>query len=268
MGRAPRIHFKGAIFHVMSRGNGGQDIFLDDSQRQRFLSILSQVKRENVFKIFAYCLMPNHFHFLIQVADRSLSRGMQQLLTRYSKHFNMRQNRKGHLFQSRYKAILCRDDAYFLELLRYVHLNPVRKKLVATASAWHWSGHGELNGEKEAALVDVGFPLSLFDADKMRAREKYSEFILTAKDMPPLGSPTLGQLELLTHAISEETEIGIDAIRGGIKTPAVVKARHALIRRAVEAGFRQRQLAEFLGCSSPAISKAMRPAAEQVNINV
>lgn len=252
----------------MSRGNGGQDIFLDDSQRRRFLSILARVKKRNAAKLYAYCLMPNHFHLLIRVAESPLSKTMQQLLSRYSKHFNTRQNRKGHVFQSRYKAILCHDDPYFLELLRYVHLNPVRKKLVSIASDWPWSGHGELSGERAEDLLDLEFPLSLFDPDRARAGEKYREFIRSDKETPPAGSRASEHLAGLAQKIAEAAGINLEMIRGGRKAPAAAKARKTLIQQAVGVGFRQAQLARFLNCSAPAISKAMRPLAKKVNFNV
>ena len=113
----------GALYHTIGRGNGGQKTFLDEWDYQTFIDALGEVKRKIPFVIYAYCLMPNHFHLLIEAKRFPLSVVMQRLLTRYVKRFHLRHRRNGHLFQARYKAILCQKDGYLQELLRYIHLN-------------------------------------------------------------------------------------------------------------------------------------------------
>ena len=130
MARKPRIHFPGALYHVITRGNRRQGIFLDEKDLQRFLTYLSDCKNRFPFRLYAYALMKNHLHLLIEVEENPLSRIMQSLLFGYARYFNRRYGEVGHLFQGRYKAILCDKDAYLLELVRYIHLNPVRAKIV------------------------------------------------------------------------------------------------------------------------------------------
>ena len=139
MPRPPRIHYAGAVYHVMARGVDGREIFADDSDRQTFLATTRGLKRETDCSVLAYCLMGNHFHFAIRVGRTPLSRIMHRLLTVYAMAFNFRHDRQGHLFQARYKSVLCLDDAYLIALIRYIHMNPVRRGLVSSPELWAWS---------------------------------------------------------------------------------------------------------------------------------
>ena len=141
MPRKPRIHFPGAVYHVMLRGNGGQNIFSDDSDRSRFLLILQQEQELSGCRIHAYCLMNNHVHLALQVANIPLSKIMQKVGFRYTQYCNRKQKRTGHLFQGRFKAILVDQNNYLLELVRYIHLNPLRAKLVDNPDHYRWSSH-------------------------------------------------------------------------------------------------------------------------------
>ena len=130
MARKARIHYPGALYHVILRGNARQDIFIDDGDRYRFYLLMQEGIARYRHSIHAFCLMTNHLHLLIQVADIPLSRIMQNLSFRYTRWSNGRQWQSGHLFQGRYKAVLVNGDEYLLELVRYLHLNPVRAGLV------------------------------------------------------------------------------------------------------------------------------------------
>ncbi|HDZ62059.1 MAG TPA: transposase, partial [Nitrospirae bacterium] len=124
MARKSRLHYIGAVYHVMVRGNGGQDIFADDEYRCRFHLLLQEGVEKFGHRIHAFCLMGNHVHLAVQVGEKPLSRIMQHLCFRYTQWVNSRQKRVGHLFQGRYKAIVVDADAYLVELVRYIHLNP------------------------------------------------------------------------------------------------------------------------------------------------
>lgn len=126
MARRPRVHFPGALYHVISRGNQRQKIYKDDPDYQRFETLLGEVIKRHALTLYAYVLMPNHFHLLLEVGRVPLSKAMQVLLYRYTRGYNQRHRKSGHLFQGRYKAILCDRDNYLMELIRYLHLNPVR----------------------------------------------------------------------------------------------------------------------------------------------
>jgi REP element-mobilizing transposase RayT len=135
MGRHPRIHFPGAIFHAMARGNAKQNIFLSREDWECFLRFLTELKTERPFKLYAYCLMSNHLHLLIEPVASSISAVMNILLSRYAKYLNRRLGRSGHVFQERFRAPICQKDSYFQALVRYIHLNPVRAGIAAEPSA-------------------------------------------------------------------------------------------------------------------------------------
>lgn len=141
MGRKPRIHFPGALYHVICRGNQGQRIFGDDTDRRRYLELLRETQQRFGFRLYAYVLMGNHVHHLIEVEKTPLSKIMQNILFRYTRYWNRRRRKIGHLFQGRYKAILCEKENYLLELIRYIHLNPVRSQIIRDPSRYAWSSH-------------------------------------------------------------------------------------------------------------------------------
>ena len=128
MARKPRIEFPGAFYHIIVRGNNRQKIFADDEDYKYFLGRLNHYKERFKFVLFAYVLMPNHIHLLLETGEVPLSRIMQSLQFTYTQKFNRRHKKVGHLFQGRYKAILCQKESYLLELIRYIVLNPVRAR--------------------------------------------------------------------------------------------------------------------------------------------
>jgi REP element-mobilizing transposase RayT len=139
MARPLRIEFPGAVYHVTSRGNDRADIFLTDADRLLFLDILGVVVEKQRWVCFAYCLMPNHYHVLVETPDANLSRGMRELNGLYTQRLNHRHKRVGHVFQGRYKGILVERESHLVELGRYVVLNPVRAGMVEEAVAYRWS---------------------------------------------------------------------------------------------------------------------------------
>ncbi len=181
MARKPRIEFPGAFYHVISRGNQKQDIFLDKQDYKVFLKRICEYKEEYQFTLYAYVLMKNHFHLLVQAGEAGLSKIMQGLLLSYTQYFNLKYKKVGHLFQGRYKAILCNKDEYLLELIRYIHLNPVRAGYVDSPADYALSSHGcfvkDGAGDAPAGMVDVGEALSYFSRDRAVAGQKYRQFV-------------------------------------------------------------------------------------------
>jgi putative transposase len=177
MARRPRIHFPGALYHVITRGNRRQGIFIDEKDVKKFLAFLAEYKWRHPFRLYAYALMKNHLHLLVEVEEIPLSRIMQSFLFRYTRYFNRRYGEEGHLFQGRYKAIVCDKDAYLLELVRYIHLNPVRAKIVKKPEEYLWTGHLSYLGRGGDDLIDEGFVLDQFSGDKSLARRRYRQFV-------------------------------------------------------------------------------------------
>jgi putative transposase len=209
MSRKPRIHLPGGLYHVISRGNQRQDLFLSEIDLKRFLSFLSEYKIRYSFRLYAYALMKNHIHLLLEVGEISLSKIMQSILFRYTRYFNRRYEKIGHLFQGRYKAILCDKDAYLLELVRYIHLNPVRAKVVTGPEGYPWTGHLGYLGKAKDGLVDEDFVLGQFGRHKSLARRKYREFIMEEVD---------GEHEKKYYEVKDQRYLGeesfVDRIEG------------------------------------------------------
>ena len=146
MARPPRIEYPGALYHVTARGVQQADIFLDDDDRRALLKLLARALEEGEARAFAYCLMSNHYHVVLQTHLSNLSMLMQRINSAFSQAVNRRHGRSSHLLEGRFKALHVDRDNYLLEVCRYVDLNPVRAGLVATPSQWRWSSYAAHTG--------------------------------------------------------------------------------------------------------------------------
>lgn len=204
MARPLRIEFPGAIYHITSRGNAYQPIFMDDRDRKKFLEILSSAVERFTWVCHAYCLMGNHYHLVIETPEGNLSKGMRQLNGVYTQFFNYRHSRVGHLFQGRYKAILVDRDNYLLSLCRYVVLNPVRAGLVKDPLDWAWSSYkATVEGETQPQL-SVDWILSQFGDRKKKAIPLYKKFVLDGISAECPWGALKGQIFLGTDDFVEE----------------------------------------------------------------
>ncbi|OGS20154.1 MAG: hypothetical protein A2252_10920 [Elusimicrobia bacterium RIFOXYA2_FULL_39_19] len=186
MPRQGRINIEGGLYHVIQRGLERRKIYKDDEDREEFLRRLSEGLEVTGHKCYGWVLMPNHFHLLIRTTTKPLSDLMRKLLTGYALYFNKTYKRSGYLYQGRYKSILCQEEEYLLELLRYIHLNPLRAKLVQDMkglSKYKWSGHCVLMGNSEIKWQSTGEILERFGKTKPDAVNKYEKFVSEAKDM-------------------------------------------------------------------------------------
>ncbi len=178
MSRPIRIEFPDALYHITSRGDRREDIFENDDDRRAFLQTLAQVVDQFNWVCYAWCLMGNHYHLLIQTPDGNLSKGMRQLNGVFTQTSNRRHQRVGHLFQGRFKAILVDRDAYLLELARYVVLNPVRAGMVKRAGDWPWSSYRASVGRLPAdAFLAVDGLLAQFAKRRSVAQTRYAQFV-------------------------------------------------------------------------------------------
>lgn len=182
MARPLRLEFAGALYHITSRGNERRAIYWEDDDFSSFLTLLGQVCQQFNWVVHAYCLMSNHYHLLLETPDANLSKGMRQLNGMYTQWVNRKYKRVGHLFQGRYKAILVDKDAYLLELSRYIVLNPIRAKMVATPDDWRWSSWHCAMGKKESPdWLATDALLGLFAKNRKTAMGKYAEFVQQGK---------------------------------------------------------------------------------------
>ena len=182
MARKPRLHYPGACYHVILRGNAGHDIFFDQKDRSRFFFLLQEGIERYKHRIHAYCLMTNHVHLAVQVGEVPLSRIIQNISFRYTSYMNRRRQQVGHLFQGRYKALLIDADSYLLELVRYIHNNPVRAGLVTSPDQYPWSSHAVYLGNGTVPWLATDWVLSRFAEQKQRAVALYHDFVMQGKD--------------------------------------------------------------------------------------
>jgi len=177
MSRKPRIHFPGAVYHVILRGNAGRDVFSDATDRSRFHLLLQDGAERFGHRIHAFCLMTNHIHLAVQVGNVPLARIMQNLSFRYTQFFNRKRHETGHLFQGRYKALLIDADDYLLELVRYIHLNPVRGGIVKQPEDYPWSSHRAYLGREMIFWLTTDWIYGQFSEQATEAVRRFSHFV-------------------------------------------------------------------------------------------
>ncbi len=180
MPRKSRIDAPGALHHIICRGIERCPIFQDEADREDFLDRLKKILPETSTLCFAWALIPNHFHLLLKTGHAPIATVMRRVLTGYATAYNRRHRRSGHLFQNRYKSILCQEDAYMKELVRYIHLNPLRASLVKDFDAlgnYRYSGHSVLLGKRKIQWQTTDSVLALFGEKVSLARRRYQDFV-------------------------------------------------------------------------------------------
>ena len=221
MARKPRYHIPGAFYHLMLRGNDGQKIFFSDTDQCRMCLLIQQGVERYGHRIHAFCFMNNHIHLLVQVAHIPISKIVHNLAFRYSQDINRRYSKIGHLFQGRFKSILLEESGYFLKLVRYIHMNPVRAKLVSKPEDYQWSGHKAYLGiDDDIVWLTIDYALAKFDSVLGQARRMYNDYILKIESTEELNklrmnfkdSQVLGNddfLEEIRETNEQETETTI-----------------------------------------------------------
>mgnify|MGYP001571246891 CR=1 FL=1 len=293
MGRQPRIHHQGAIYHAFARGNSRQRIFFESPDYEKFLKIIKELKIRRPFLLHAYCLMPNHVHLLVEPSQTNISTLMGILLSRYAKYFNLKFERVGHVFQDRFKAPLCAKDSYFKQLVRYIHLNPVRAELVENPAHWPFSSHSDYAGTSETSFIDRSLLLSMMDENSVRARALYADFMESTPSTPPipvrieapprrpvaadhnygpLNSPAALRNEYRPRRISLDelrknssfpAGSDPDEIFSHSKTREICEARREFGRRALLEGYSLTEIASYLRISLSAVSRARARSQEK-----
>lgn len=295
MPRHPRIDLPDCYYHVFCRGNNRQDVFLDDNDRRALAEELSRTVARNMIDVIAFAFLTNHFHLILRTtASAPLRQVMQSLMTRYSKRFNLQHGRRGHLFQNCYRSILCDKDNYLLELVRYVHLNPVNAGLADSPAAWHWSSHRTYLGKRVFPWIETTPVLSFFKGRGVNARKAYARFIAdrqqAGSDSEPLMDPESAaaimgsgtfhgkirrrlaplrrrqsdadrhrrRFEDLLNEVADQHGIAPALLRGKSQGIAVSEARKQLLQLAVNNGWPQAHVARQLKRSAAWASLTMR----------
>lgn len=204
MSRPLRLELSGGLYHVTSRGDRQEDIYLDDTDRQAWLEVLAQCCERYNWAIHAWCQMTNHYHLIIETAEGNLSAGMRQLNGVYTQMVNRRHRRVGHVFQGRYKAILVERDSYLLELSRYVVLNPVRAGMVKHARQWKWSSyHAMVGAMPRPPWLQTDWLLGQFGRQRARQVQRYIEFVQDGVRGPRVWNNLKGQVFLGSEAFMQ-----------------------------------------------------------------
>ena len=195
MSRPLRIQYPDAWYHVMNRGRRGDEIFTDVKDYRAFIDLLKEIVDDYNVKVSAYCVMSNHYHLLVQTPDSNISRAMRHLNGVYTQRYNRIHHCDGQLFRGRYKAILVEADSYLLEVLRYIHRNPLEATLVDNLHNYNWSSHkGYLSNAKKWDWLYKGFPLSLFSKDHAESIILYKQFV--TQEIPDEINKLLGRRKL------------------------------------------------------------------------
>jgi putative transposase len=177
MSRRAREKSISLMYHVMIRGNERREIFIDDEDRFRFVETMKRYKSEKKFEMYAYCLMNNHVHILLNEKDKSISEIMKSINTSYAMYFNKKYNRIGYLFQNRFKSESIKDDSYFVNVIRYIHNNPVKAGIIRHISDYQWSSYNEyLSSKVDIKLIDTAVALNFFSHNSNDAIDKFINF--------------------------------------------------------------------------------------------
>ena len=211
MARRPRLFAPALLYHVIVRGNQRQRTFQSEQDYQAYLDRLEKYRAKFQVRIYAYCFMPNHVHLLLETGSAPLSKFMQGLQQSYTQYFNRTHRKVGHLFQGRYKAIICDRDKYLLALVRYIHLNPVRAGLIKRPERYCYSGHASYLKAGPHKIIEAQPILSLLGGKKAYERfvldgmaESHNEQYYAVEDQRFLGDEGFG--EDLSREVGEEEE--------------------------------------------------------------
>jgi len=298
MARKPRIEFPGALYHVIARGNHRNQIFLTPKDYQKYLYLVQRYKERYDFQLYAYALMSNHLHLLIETADIPLSKIMQGLQQTYTQFFNWKYDKVGHLFQGRYKAIICQKNIYLLELIRYIQLNPIRAGVAKSLANYPWTSYSYYLKDKRDKLIDTDFVLRQFGHDKTTARRYYQQFIrvgIIKSHEEFIGEIVdqriLGKENFVEEVLRQENEASEDKdfvfeklelkkvleticlskgimpvmVKSNVKIEEVVWTRRLFIYvTRIYFGYQLREIALFLGIDITTVMKSVRIIAERI----
>lgn len=273
MNRPLRIELDNSLYHITARGDRRDKIFRSDNDRLTWLSLLGETCDRFNFSVRAYCQMTNHFHILLETANGELGRGMCHLNGKYSRYFNRTHGLVGHVFQGRYKAILCQTELYQHELSRYIELNPVRGKIVAHPVDWPWSSYAAKMGlVNSPSWLRSDAMLAQFGGNRILARDAYREFVLAGLGCPsPLAAVSnhliLGDEQFQASIVGQKI-VGNPfevkraqrrAVAGPLKDyfAKYSNPKEAMARAYFSLGYSMPEIAQHAGVSVKTVSRAI-----------
>ena len=279
MARPLRIEYSGALYHVTARGNARANIFLDEADRASFLEGYALVSQRFNWRCHAYCLMSNHYHFVLKTPDANLSQGMRQLNGVYTQRFNRRHGQTGHVMQGRFTSILVEREPYLLELCRYVVLNPVRAGMVRSAREWPWSSYRATAGQTTGSCwLSTAWVLSHFGRTRPRAEAAYRTFVSEGRDQPRIWEQLRQQVYLGSEAFirhvqkrQPQSDDLSEIPRAHRRPPSKPLAwyaqtsrdpHRAMTRAFISGGYTLKDIAEYFAVHYSTVSRAVKQAGE------
>lgn len=276
MARPLRIEFSGALYHVTSRGDRQEAIFLRDGDRLAWLDALGAMCERFNIVVHGFCQMTNHYHVIVETPDANLSRGMRQLNGAYTQRFNRQHGVAGHLFQGRYHAVLIDKHSHLLELARYVVLNPVRAGLAPSAQQWPWSSYRYVDDALAApAWLDTEWTLGQFGAPRAIALQRYRQFVAAGMGQPNplenlrhqllLGAAAIDGAQARPAALLESREISRTQ-RRSLALPLEAYRSHypqrdeAMAQAYQSGAYSMAQIGQYFGVNYMTVSRAVRRA--------
>jgi REP-associated tyrosine transposase len=292
MARRPRLFAAGVLYHVIVRGNQRQKIFTSESDYRAYSERLARYRKKYDYVLHAYCLMPNHVHLLVESSKHPLAKFMQGLQQSYSQYFNVKHRKTGHVFEGRYKAILCQKDEYLLQLIRYIHLNPVRAGMVRSPERHPHSGHHAYLQGKATETIDPGTVLSMLGGKQAYRRfvqdglrEGHKEEYYAVEDQRFLGGEGFGErllkkkpglpdkhptrsMETAARELAKLLKIEVQALRSPDRGWAVSKARtmaaYVLVRRL---GYRLSDVAGYFNRDMATLATLLARLSDRIQTN-
>ncbi|HAN09065.1 MAG TPA: transposase [Clostridiales bacterium] len=266
MARKQRIHYHGALYHVIARGNNGEYILDSDEDKKNYIEILKRYKERYQFELYAYCIMDNHVHLLMEVGETPLNKIMQGIQQVYTQRYNKKNKRTGHVFQQRYKAEVCKKDGYLLHLVKYIHFNPVKAGMTKTVE-YKWNSHNNyvkcIN-----EIVNTEYVLKVISSNKAVALKGYKEYmkekieeiepceyeVTEAQRNTPNKKETGKILEDIINKILEKEKITMKELMSGSKLQKISDIRKAVVILA-DADISNKEISDKLNISASVISR-------------
>lgn len=270
MPRKLRVEYPGAFYHVMCRGNNGEYILTEE--KKEYVRFIMKYKERYKFKVYAYCIMDNHIHLLLETSEVPLSKVMQGIQQSFTQYYNKKYNRTGHVFQQRYKAQLCDKERYLWQLIKYIHYNPVEAGLKQGLD-YKWSSHNSYITGKNDALVEVSFILGMISENPAIAQKEYRNFMnIEHETVPieeyevvseqednskqPLVKNRKIKLEAIINEVCKEAEVSIEETIRRTRIQKYSDVRKAIVRLSEKySDTSQKELANKLNLPPSMISK-------------
>ncbi|WP_426351085.1 transposase [Alloiococcus sp. CFN-8] len=280
MTRKPRLEFQGAIYHVFQRGNNREHIFRDPVEKGYFLKQIKEHMTIYNYELFAYVIMDNHYHMILRTNEAALSKVMHRINNTYSKFYNYRRERTGHVFEERYNSKVVDDDAYLIWLLRYIHRNPVRANLCDAVSKYRWSSDFFYRrGIK--SFVNIDLMLKILSIRRYEARKRYLQLMesleeihntdfkdikdmfpdirfrnITVENSKSIESDRKALDEIISSIVLKEGDY--DLIKAGSRKRHLMSLKLLYINEALKYKYTLKEIGEFIGISQSAVTKLIK----------